>query len=69
MTIPTETRPIRIDPEMAERLEAILEPLEGKARKAADAAVMSVYHSGVVGSFGELLERYSEAIAEAVAEA
>lgn len=65
-TLPTEPRPIRMDPELGERVEKILKPLKGKEREAADAAVMAVYQSGHTGSFSELLERYKSAIAEAV---
>lgn len=54
---------------MAERLEVMLKPLSGAKSDAAHAAVMKVYHSGFLGSFAELEERYKEAIAEAVAEA
>lgn len=64
--LPTEPRPIRIDPELGERLEEILKPLNGKQREAADAAVMEVYQSGHTGSFAELVELYESAIAEAV---
>lgn len=65
-TLPTEPRPIRIDPELGERIEKLLKPLTGDRRKAADAAVMEVYQSGHTGSFTELLELYESAIAEAV---
>lgn len=64
--LPTEPRPIRMDPELGERIEKLLKPLEGKERKAADAAVMKVYQSGHTGNFAELVERYEMAIAEAV---
>lgn len=64
--LPTEKRPIRMDPELAAEVEKLLKPLKGKEREAADEAVMKVYQSGVSGSFGEILEAYQAAVEEAV---
>lgn len=66
-TLPTEQRPIRLDPELSAEIEKCIKPLAAKERGAAQAAVMEVYNSGHTGSFGELLELYRDAIAEAVA--
>lgn len=65
-TLPTEQRPIRMDPELSERVEKILDRYSGSDLEKAQAAVMKVYHSGFAGSFGQLVERYDEAVREAV---
>lgn len=67
MALPTEQRPIRMDPELSERVEKLLEPLAGDDLERAHAAVMKVYHSGRSGSFDEILGHYRTAIEEAVA--
>ncbi len=64
--LPTEPQPIRLDPELADRIGKMLKPLKGEQLEAGQAAVMKVYRSGFAGSFGELVERYKAAIAEAV---
>lgn len=63
--LPTEERPIRMDPELAAEVNKFLEPLSGKDLKKGRDAVMSVYNSGITGSFGELLAAYRSAIEEA----
>lgn len=64
--LPSEPRPIRMDPELAEAVDEIIKPLKGKDLEAAQAAVMDVYRSNASGKFAELLENYREAIEEAV---
>lgn len=64
--LPTENRPIRLDPELSEEISKLLKPLKGRDREVADEAVMQVYRSSVMGSFGEILEAYRTAIEEAV---
>lgn len=65
MALPTEQRPIRMDPELAEQVDALLKPFSGEKLDRAQAAVMKVYESGATGSFGEILERYEAAIEDA----
>lgn len=64
--LPTEKRPIRMDPELSSEIEKILKPLKGDDLGRAQEAVMKVYHSNVAGSFGDILEAYQTAIEEAV---
>lgn len=64
--LPTEDRPIRMDPELAERVEEMLANFKGKEREKAQAAVKRVYDSSVTGRFHELVEAYEAAILEAV---
>ena len=66
-TIPQETRPIRMDPDLNAAVEKLLEPYGGNDLELAQAAVVSVYHSSATGVFSELVERYEAAILEAVA--
>ncbi len=64
--IPQETRPIRMDPDLADAVEKLLEPYGGHELELAQAAVVEVCHSSAVGVFGKLVERYKAAILEAV---
>ncbi len=64
--IPQETRPIRMDPNLAEAVEKLLEPYSGHELDLAQAAVVEVYHSSAVGVFSKLVKRYKAAILEAV---
>ncbi|MFW6331496.1 MAG: hypothetical protein ACOC3J_07210 [Gemmatimonadota bacterium] len=64
--LPTEHRPIRMDPELATAVEAALEPYSGKDLEKAQKAVLGVYQSANPGSHADLVEQYSAAIAEAV---
>jgi hypothetical protein len=64
--LPSETRPIRMDPELAVEIEKILKPLKGDDLERGRAAVMVVYRSSASGSFGQILEAYRTAIEEAV---
>lgn len=66
--LPTEPRPIRMDPDLAAAIEQLLAPYSGKKLVAAQGAVMGVYHDRSIAlQFGELVERYRAAIAKAVA--
>lgn len=65
-TLPTEDRPIRMAPDLAEEVEKLLEPLTGEDQEKGRDAVMQVYHSSVSGSFGTIVEAYRTAIEEAV---
>ena len=64
--LPREGRTIRMDPDLAQALEDILEPHTGKTLERAQAAIVRVRASGFQGSFGEILEAYRVAIEEAV---
>lgn len=63
--LPTETRAIRMDPELSERVEALLMDVPDSKREKARKAVMNVYHSAASGTFDELLRLYDAAIEEA----
>ena len=67
-TLPQETRPIRMDPDLTAAVEGLLEPYDGEELKLAQAAVVEVYHSSVAGVFPDIVKAYESAILEAVAE-
>ncbi len=67
-TIPQETRPLRMDPDLTAAVEKLLEPYKGDELEAAQAAVVEVYHSSTSGVFRKLVEAYESAILEAVAD-
>ena len=62
----TEQRPLRMDPEMSEAVESILKRYRGEKRKKAEAAAVKFYHSGVEGTFAELIEQLDAAVVAAV---
>lgn len=64
--LPTEPKPIRMDPELANEVDKILKPLKGADLERAHEAVMKVYHSTTSGSFEQIFEAYRSAIEEAV---
>ncbi len=64
--LPTEQRPIRMDPELAEAIEERIKAVKPSKRDDARTAVMAVYHSGTQGTFHDVLSAYDAAIAEAV---
>jgi hypothetical protein len=64
--LPTVTRAIKLEPDMAAAIERKLAPLSGQRLARAQDAVRRVYNSGFQGSFSELLAKYETAI-EAVA--
>jgi hypothetical protein len=64
--LPTITRAIKMEPDMAAAIERKLAPLSGQRLQRAQDAVRRVYNSGFQGSFAQLLAKYETAI-EAVA--
>jgi hypothetical protein len=64
--LPTVTRPIKLDADMAKALERMLEPYSGKALERAQVAVRKVYGSGLTGTFEAMLAHYRAAISAAV---
>lgn len=67
--LPTEDRPMSIDPDLAAALEKELAPLSGEALTRAQDAIQRVRASALTGSFGKIVQAYRDAIAEAVAPA
>ena len=67
--LPTERRPIRMDPELTEAVEELLEPYDGDELELAQSAVMRVYHSASGGSYAELVGVYRDAIITTLEEA
>lgn len=65
--LPTVTRPLTMDPDLAARVERKLDPLTGPKLARAQDAVRKVYASGTQGSYSELLTAYETAIDTAVA--
>lgn len=63
--LPHDSKPIRLDPDLAAFLENELKPYSGKALEWAQAAILEVRSSGFVGAWAELTARYREAIREA----
>lgn len=64
--LPTEERPIRMDPELQEQVEKILKGYSGKKLESAQEAVRKVYAGGATGSFHEIVDTYRGAVQEAV---
>jgi len=64
--LPADSRPLPLDPDLAAYLEQRLAPYTGKKLEAAQAAIIRVRHSGVVGSWEQLTTSYGDAIREAV---
>ncbi len=64
--LPADSRPLPLDPDLSGYLEAVLAPYVGKKLEAAQRAIITVRHSGVIGSWTQMTNAYSEAIAEAV---
>lgn len=65
MSMPTEQRPIRMDPDLFKAVEGLLKAYKGEALERAQEAVRSVKESGHQGQFSELLAKYRDAIEEA----
>lgn len=65
--IPTESRPLKMDPDLAAFLEVELAPYSGKALERAQQAIVRVRQKGVSGTWSELTTVYHETIAIAVA--
>lgn len=68
MRLPTEVKEIRLHADLAPAISAMLRAYRGKARDAADAAVLQVLRSGLIGVHRELLEAYAKAIAQATSD-
>ena len=64
--LPTEDRPIQLDQVISEQVELLLGPYSGEKLERAQKAVLTVYHSDFLGGYSEVVERYREAIREAV---
>ena len=65
----TETRPVRMDPDLLAFVEGLLQRYKGEEHAAAKAAVEELLHKkGVQGTFTELCDRYRDAAIAAVEE-
>lgn len=64
--IPTESRQLRLSPEVQRVVEAQLAPLAGKNLERAQNAVLGVYQSGRQMAHEQWLHAYSAAIKSAV---
>lgn len=64
--LPTDSRPLVRDPDLAAALEEILAPYTGKALERAQQAVRKVRSSAVQGPFSDVVAAYRAAIDQAV---
>jgi hypothetical protein len=64
--LPTNSRPIILDPDLAAAIERTLEPYNGKALEKAQAAVRKVATSNVQGPFDQVVAAYESAVLAAV---
>lgn len=64
--LPTDTRPLVQDPDLANAIEKLLEPYSGKQLEKAQAACRRVHGSNILGDFTQIVSAYETAIAEAV---
>jgi hypothetical protein len=64
--LPTSTRPLINDTDLADAVERMLAPYTGKALERAQAAVRRVHGSAVQGPFSTVLAAYQAAVAAAV---
>jgi FlaG/FlaF family flagellin (archaellin) len=64
--LPTNSRPIIQDPDLAAAIENILEPYNGKALEKAQAAVRKVATSNAQGPFAQVVAAYADAVSAAV---
>jgi hypothetical protein len=64
--LPTSTRPLIVDTDLAAAVERLLAPYSGKALERAQAAVRKVHGSSVQGPFSTVLAAYQSAITAAV---
>lgn len=64
--LPTNTRPLIQDPDMARAVERILAPYSGKTLERAQAAVRRVHTSDVQGPFAAVIAAYRAAVLAAV---
>jgi hypothetical protein len=63
--LPTSSRPLIQDPDLAREVEAMLAPYTGKQLERAQAACRKVHSSAVLGSFSEIRGAYQTAIEKA----
>lgn len=64
--LPTSTRPLINDVDLARAIEEMLTPLNGKSLERAQAAVRRVNASAVQGPFSVMVAAYEAAIKQAV---
>lgn len=64
--LPTDTRPLVRDPDLAKAIDKLLQPYSGEKLTKAQNAVREVRASAAQGRFDELLEAYRVAIQKAV---
>jgi hypothetical protein len=64
--LPTNSRPIINDPDLANAVEALLGPYSGKALERAQVAVRKVAASGVQGPWSMIVSAYETEIKRAV---
>lgn len=64
--LPSDARPLKLDPDLAAFLEAQLAPLAGKDLAKAQQAIVKVRKAGATGTWDALTQRYATAIEEAV---
>ena len=60
--LPTATRPLINDLDLARAVDGLLKPYSGKALEKAQAAVRKVHASGVQGPFSTVVTAYEAAI-------
>ena len=64
--LPTNERPIILDPDLAAAVEDLLQPYTGKNLERAQAAVRKVASGATQGTFSDLVAAYAAAIKGAV---
>lgn len=64
--LPTSTRPLIVDTDLAAAVEGLLAPYSGKALERAQAAVRRVNASSTQGPFSAMVAAYKTAITAAV---
>jgi molybdate-binding protein len=65
--LPTDTRPLVRDPDLARELEKELRPYSGEKLERAQDAIRQVRGSGIQGMFDQVLAAYKAAIDKAAA--
>lgn len=63
--LPTDTRPLVRDPDLAAAIEKELAPLNGKPLERAQSAIRRVRLAGIQGPFSVVLDAYRAAIKSA----
>lgn len=64
--LPTTTRPLILDNDLAAAVEQMLAPLSGKTLERAQAAVRRVHASAVQGPYSEVIAAYQSAVTAVV---